>query len=126
MTMDSRILTAIRKIPRGKVTTYGAIARAAGFPGAPRRVAWILHRAVDLPWQRILGAGGEIKLRGDSAREQRFRLEMEGVTFRGRRVDMKKHEFKFAKPRTTAPKKRSESLGHRRPNDERPTANRRS
>ena len=99
--MDSRILTAIRKIPRGKVSTYGAIARAAGYPQAPRRVAWILHRSLDLPWQRILGAGGEIKLRGDSAREQRFRLEIEGVTFRGRRVDMKKHEFKFAKPRTT-------------------------
>jgi methylated-DNA-protein-cysteine methyltransferase related protein len=101
MTMDSRILAAIRKIPRGKVTTYGAIARAAGFPKAPRRVAWILHRSVDLPWQRILGAGGEIKLRGDSAREQRFRLEMEGVSFRGRRVDMKKHEFKFARLRAT-------------------------
>jgi methylated-DNA-protein-cysteine methyltransferase-like protein len=106
MTTDSRILAAIRKIPRGKVSTYGAIARAAGNPEAPRRVAWILHRSVDLPWQRILGAGGEIKLRGDSAREQRFRLEMEGVAFRGRRVDMKKHEFKFLKPRTTARKKK--------------------
>jgi methylated-DNA-protein-cysteine methyltransferase related protein len=101
MTTDSRILAAIRKIPRGKVSTYGAIARAAGAPGAPRRVAWVLHRSVDLPWQRILGAGGEIKLRGDSAREQRLRLEMEGVAFRGRRVDMKKHEFKFETKRTT-------------------------
>jgi methylated-DNA-protein-cysteine methyltransferase-like protein len=106
MTKDSRILAAIRKIPRGKVATYGAIARAAGSPQAPRRVAWILHRANDLPWQRILGAGGEIKLRGDSAREQRFRLEMEGVTFRGRRVDMKKHEFKFAEEKGTARQKK--------------------
>jgi methylated-DNA-protein-cysteine methyltransferase related protein len=110
MTMDSRILTAIRKIPRGKVSTYGAIARAAGFPGAPRRVAWILHRSVDLPWQRILGAGGEIKLRGDSAREQRFRLEMEGVTFRGSRVDMKKHEFKFAEPTAAVKQKKRTRL----------------
>jgi methylated-DNA-protein-cysteine methyltransferase-like protein len=100
MTMDSRILAAIRKIPRGKVSTYGAIARAAGYPGAPRRVAWVLHRSVDLPWQRVLGAGGEIKLRGDSAFEQRFRLEAEGVTFRGRRVDMKKHEFRFSGQKT--------------------------
>jgi len=106
MTMDSRILAAIRKIPRGKVSTYGAVARAAGAPGAPRRVAWILHRSVDLPWQRILGAGGEIKLRGDSAREQRLRLEMEGVTFRGRRVDMKKHEFKFSETKRTARQKK--------------------
>ena len=97
MTMHTRILDAIRKIPRGKVSTYGAIARAAGYPGAARRVAWTLHRSFDLPWQRILGAGGEIKLRGDSAVEQRLRLEAEGVTFRGRRVNMKQHEYKFAK-----------------------------
>ena len=50
-----------------------------------------------LPWHRVLGAGGEIKLRGHSAMEQRLRLEMEGVTFRGRRVDMVRHEFKFAR-----------------------------
>jgi methylated-DNA-protein-cysteine methyltransferase-like protein len=93
--MCSRILAAIRKIPRGKVSTYGAIARAAGYPGAARQVARALHGAVDLPWHRVLGAGGEIKLTGDSAFEQRFRLQAEGVAFRGRRVDMKRHEFKF-------------------------------
>jgi methylated-DNA-protein-cysteine methyltransferase related protein len=119
MTMDSRILAAIRKIPRGKVSTYGAIARAAGYPGAPRRVAWVLHRSVDLPWQRVLGAGGEIKLRGDSAFEQRFRLEAEGVTFRGRRVDMKKHEFKFGGLKTTKQRKKRDT----RPAGKRPTAN---
>lgn len=106
MTRDSRIRDTIRNIPRSRVSTYGAIARAAGQPGAARRVAWILHRSVDLPWQRVLGAGGEIKLRGDSAIEQRLRLESEGVTFRGRRVDMKKHEFKFVRLRTTASQKK--------------------
>jgi methylated-DNA-protein-cysteine methyltransferase related protein len=69
-------------------------------------VAWVLHRSVDLPWQRILGAGGKIKLRGDSAREQRLRLEMEGVTFRGRRVDMKNHEFKFSETKGKARKRK--------------------
>jgi methylated-DNA-protein-cysteine methyltransferase related protein len=123
MTMDSRILAAIRKIPRGKVTTYGAIARAAGFPGAPRRVAWILHRSLDLPWQRILGAGGEIKLRGDSAREQRFRLEMEGVTFRGRRVDMKKHEFKFPRLKNLNATKRKQKRTSRPAAGKRRTTN---
>jgi len=95
MAIETRILGAIRRIPRGKVSTYGAVARAAGFPGAARRVAWILHRSFGLPWHRVLGAGGEIKLRGDSAVEQRLRLEAEKVTFRGRRVDMRRHEFKF-------------------------------
>ena len=102
--MQARILAAIRKIPRGKVSTYGDVARAAGHPGAARRVAWTLHRSFGLPWQRVLGAGGEIKLRGDSAIEQRLRLEAEGVAFRGRRVDMKRHQFKF---RLSKPVRRS-------------------
>jgi len=96
--MRKRILAAIRTIPYGKVSTYGAIGGAAGFPGAARQVAWTLHRSFGLPWHRVVGAGGEIKLRGDSAIEQRLRLEAEGVAFSGRRVDMRRHEFKF--PRT--------------------------
>jgi methylated-DNA-protein-cysteine methyltransferase related protein len=89
-----RIEQTIRAIPRGKVSTYGGVARIAGFPGAARLVARILGKGYGLPWQRVLGAGGEIKLRGDSAMEQRFRLEAEGVRFRGRKVDMKAHEWK--------------------------------
>jgi methylated-DNA-protein-cysteine methyltransferase related protein len=95
--MRLRIERAIRKIPRGKVSTYGAIARAAGFPGAARQVAAVLRRGFELPWQRVLGAGGAIKLTGDSAMEQRLRLEAEGVRFRGRRVDMKACEWKFGR-----------------------------
>jgi methylated-DNA-protein-cysteine methyltransferase-like protein len=93
--MQSRILDKIRKIPRGKVSTYGAIARAAGFPGNARTVAQVLHSSLGLPWHRVLGAGGLIKLHGEPAMEQRFRLEAEGVIFRGRKVDMKAHEFHF-------------------------------
>ena len=96
----AHIRAAIRQIPRGKVSTYGAVARAAGFPGAARQVARALHSSVGLPWQRVLGSGGQIKLRGDSAMEQRFRLEAEGVPFRGKKVDMKAHEFRFAKKRS--------------------------
>ncbi len=95
--MRKRLLAAIQKIPRGKVSTYGAIARAAGYPGAARQVAWALHTSFGLPWHRVVGAGGEIKLRGESAIEQRLRLQAEGVAFRGRRVDMPQHEFRFAK-----------------------------
>lgn len=93
--MRLRIERAIRMIPRGKVSTYGAVAHGAGFPGAARQVAAALRRGFGLPWQRVLGSGGEIKLRGDSAIEQRLRLEAEGVRFRGRKVDMKQCEFKF-------------------------------
>jgi len=104
-----RIERAIRAIPRGKVCTYGGIAKAAGFPGAARQVAKVLRRSFGLPWQRVLGAGGEIKLRGDSAIEQRLRLESEGVRFRGRKVDMKSHEF--TRPLTKA----SDTRQKRRP-----------
>ena len=98
MSPQDRIRAAIREIPKGKVSTYGAVARAVGIPRAARQVARVLHRSFGLPWQRVLGAGGAIKLCGDSAIEQRLRLEAEGVRFRGRRVDMKAHEFLF--PRT--------------------------
>src|SRR5436309_14083356 len=98
--MQARIRAAIRQIPRSTVSTYGAVARAAGFGGAARQVARALHSSVGLPWQRVLGSGGQIKLRGDSAMEQRFQLEAEGVRFRGKKVDMKAHEFRFAKKRS--------------------------
>jgi methylated-DNA-protein-cysteine methyltransferase related protein len=95
--MRLRIERTIRTIPRGKVSTYGGVAKAAGFPGAARFVARVLHRGFELPWQRVLGAGGQLKLTGDSAIEQRLRLESEGVRFRGRKVDMKQCEFKFSR-----------------------------
>jgi methylated-DNA-protein-cysteine methyltransferase-like protein len=102
-TMRLKIERVIRSIPRGKVSTYGGIAKIAGYPGAARLVVRVLHRGYGLPWQRVLGAGGEIKLTGDSAIEQRLRLEAEGVRFRGRRVDMKSHEFRRQSSKTSAP-----------------------
>jgi methylated-DNA-protein-cysteine methyltransferase related protein len=105
MSMQNHIAAAIRKIPRGKVASYGSVARAAGHPGAARQVVAVLRRSFGLPWHRVLGAGGAIKLRGDSAIEQRLRLEAEGVAFRGRRVDMKRHKFKFPKKRSARNKR---------------------
>ncbi len=110
----SAIAATIRRIPEGKVSTYGAVAKAAGFPRGARLVARTLRGAYDLPWQRVLGAGGEIKLRGESALEQRFRLQAEGVAFRGRRVNMKLHEFVFQKserPRASSVRKSRASGG---------------
>ncbi|MBV6434358.1 MAG: DNA base-flipping protein [Bryobacteraceae bacterium] len=90
----SKVLAAVRRIPRGKVATYGDVAAAAGFPRAARGVAAALHQAGgSAPWQRVLGAGGRICLRGEDAFEQRLLLEAEGVRFRGARVDMKAHRF---------------------------------
>jgi methylated-DNA-protein-cysteine methyltransferase-like protein len=93
----ARVVRCIRALPAGMVSSYGAIARAAGWPGAARQVVRILQQVPGLPWHRVVGSGGAIKLGGEGAAEQRFRLRMEGVTFRGARVDMGKHEYKFPK-----------------------------
>jgi methylated-DNA-protein-cysteine methyltransferase-like protein len=84
----------IFSIPAGKVSTYGAVAAAAGYPRYHRVVARLLRTepADHLPWHRVLGAGGEIKLRGAAANEQRARLKLEGVQFVGKRVDMDRFE----------------------------------
>jgi methylated-DNA-protein-cysteine methyltransferase related protein len=98
------IRDTIRKIPKGKVSTYGGVAQAAGFPGCARQVVWALRNARGLPWHRVVGAGGKISLSGENALEQRLRLESEGVLFRGSRVWMEQHEhhFRTRAPRATA------------------------
>jgi len=95
----ARIVRSIRALPKGSVSTYGAIARAAGWPGAARQVVRVLRQVPGLPWHRVVGSGGAIKCLGEDAAEQRFRLQMEAVTFRGARVNMKLHEHKFPKAR---------------------------
>jgi methylated-DNA-protein-cysteine methyltransferase related protein len=94
---DLQFYKVIRSIPAGRVSTYGRVAAAAGFPLYHRAVAKFLRGELSssLPWQRVVGAGGEIKLRGDAALEQRRRLEAEGVAFIGKRVDMEKFEYEF-------------------------------
>jgi methylated-DNA-protein-cysteine methyltransferase-like protein len=91
---DDAFRRIIRSVPRGKVSTYGKVAAAAGYPLYHRAVARLLRNAPlqGLPWQRIVGVGGEIKLRGEAAAEQRLRLTMEGVRFRGKRVNMEIYE----------------------------------
>jgi methylated-DNA-protein-cysteine methyltransferase-like protein len=101
--MLSIIRDTIRKIPKGKVATYGDVAKAAGFPGSARQVVWALQKSRGLPWHRVLGAGGKIRLPGESGLEQRLRLETEGVAFRGGHVWMEKHQHKF--PRAKARKR---------------------
>ena len=93
---DAAFRKAIRQIPRGKVATYGQVAAAAGYPLYHRHVAAMLRRSHGtLPWQRVIGAGGFIKLKYEAGLEQRTRLEMEGVRFLGKRVDMVEHQHRF-------------------------------
>ncbi len=98
------IRDTVRKIPKGQVSSYGEVAKAAGFPGRARQVVWALRAARGLPWHRVVGAGGKILLPGENGLEQRLRLETEGVAFRAGRVWMEKHQYQFAP--VAAPKKR--------------------
>src|SRR6516162_4169972 len=98
--MLPEIRKVVAKIPKGKVATYGAVARAAGYDGAARQVAWALRGADGkLPWHRVLGAGGRIRLPGESGMEQRLRLQAEGIEFRGGKVRMDLHAFRFPRAR---------------------------
>jgi methylated-DNA-protein-cysteine methyltransferase-like protein len=94
---DAAFRKAIRQIPRGKVATYAQVAAAAGYPLYHRQVARLLRQAPtgSLPWQRVVGAGGQIKLQFEAGMEQRTRLEMEGVRFHGKRIDMVEHQHRF-------------------------------
>ena len=93
---DTAIRRVVRSIPRGMVATYGEVAAASGYPLYHRLVVRILRNAGDrLPWQRVVGSGGQIRLQGEAGFEQRRRLEMEGVGFRGKRVDMATHHHEF-------------------------------
>jgi methylated-DNA-protein-cysteine methyltransferase related protein len=79
-------------IPRGRVSTYGAVARAAGLPGRARQAGYALRVAGDslaLPWHRVVGAGGRIAFppASRSAREQARRLRAEGVRVAAGRVE---------------------------------------
>jgi len=86
------ILDVVCAIPRGYVSTYGAVARAAGLPGRARLTGLALKRApenLNIPWHRVLGAGGRIVFPkySDSYREQAQRLRAEGVRVCSGRVD---------------------------------------
>jgi methylated-DNA-protein-cysteine methyltransferase-like protein len=95
------IYAVVRKIPRGRVATYGQIAALAGFPRAPRLAGYALYalpEGTSLPWHRVVGAGGRLtlgRLSPAGALTQRMRLEREGVTFDARgRVRMEMHGWK--------------------------------
>jgi methylated-DNA-protein-cysteine methyltransferase related protein len=96
LSRDEAMRRVILSIPKGKVATYGQVAAAAGYPLYHRAAAKLLRQSHgDLPWHRVVGAGGEIKTKYEHAQEQRLRLELEGVTFRGNRVALEEHQHVF-------------------------------
>lgn len=91
----SKICAAIARVPRGRVCSYGGIARVAGLPGRARLVGTVLRNSAAkprLPWFRILTASGKLAFPEGSEpyAEQRRRLEAEGVRFVNGRVDLRR------------------------------------
>lgn len=85
------IWDVVAMIPRGRVRSYGDVARAAGLPGRARQAGYALRvmpQDLHLPWHRVVGAGGRIAFPKDSAhfREQSRRLRTEGVAVKQGRV----------------------------------------
>jgi len=93
--MFEAMLKTVRRIPKGKVATYGDVAAASGFPGCARQVVWALRAGKNVPWHRVLGAKGIIRLNGESGFEQKLRLRSEKVLVSGDRVDLKQFGHKF-------------------------------
>jgi len=93
-----RIWATVDCIPRGRVATYGQVAKEAGLPGHARQVGYAMKNlpsGTDLAWHRVLNAKGEISARsatGAPSREQIRRLAAEGVELNARgRVDLKRY-----------------------------------
>ena len=94
MTTYQRIYSAVRRIPRGRVATYGQIAELAGLEGHARQVGYALHNLPSgsgVPWHRVINARGEISARrgSDWGELQRRLLEAEKVKFDAKgRIDL--------------------------------------
>jgi len=85
------IWEVVAQLPRGRVSTYGDVAREAGLPGRARQAGYALKHMPDgmhLPWHRVVGAGGKIVFppRSSAYREQTRRLRSEGVKIENGRV----------------------------------------
>jgi methylated-DNA-protein-cysteine methyltransferase related protein len=103
----------VKRIPRGRVTTYGEIARALKVPGGARVVGYAMAGCPNgrgIPWHRVVGAGGRLIIREPYASKQRRLLESEGVDVGLRSIDMGRFHWSPKK----APKKRPKATGRKR------------
>jgi len=96
---DSYLLIwrTVTRIPRGKVASYGTVARLSGLPRRARLAGYALHHVPpgsEIPWHRVINAGGKISLPGKRGHEQEMLLAREGIVFLRGKVDMKRFQWK--------------------------------
>ncbi len=95
---SENVIAIIKRIPKGKVMTYGQIATGAGNRWGARQVVRILSsmsNAYDLPWHRVINSQGRIGLSGVYGTIQRQKLESEGIEFDSDRIDLEKYLFRL-------------------------------
>lgn len=97
------LYVVLSQVPEGTVVTYGQLAEMAGLGRAARWVGRTLSQLPEgsqLPWHRVIGAGGRISLAAGTVggEEQRARLRAEGVTFMNNRVDIRRHGWRPMDP----------------------------
>jgi methylated-DNA-protein-cysteine methyltransferase-like protein len=112
-TFFRRVVTLIKKIPHGKVATYGQVAALAGNPRSARQIAWVLHtfsEKKNLPWHRVINREGTISLPRYGGYElQRALLIEEGVEFDAHdRIDLARFQWRPQKRRGAKAKSGSE------------------
>jgi len=107
----ARIHAVVRRIPRGRVATYGQVAALAGLAGHARQVGYALHALAEdsaVPWQRVVNTRGEVSPRRTPGWDglQRALLEREGIAFDARgRIDLERRRWR---PRAPARQGRAE------------------
>ena len=99
--LHERILEVVARVPRGRVATYGQVARMAGLPRQARLVGYAMHALpseTKIPWHRVVNAHGMVSTTGEHAVRQQRLLQREGVRFDERgRIDLDRFQWK---PRT--------------------------
>jgi methylated-DNA-protein-cysteine methyltransferase related protein len=98
----------VQRIPRGRVLTYGALARALRLPGGARAAGHAMAACPSgkgIPWHRVVGAGGKLLIREPYSSLQRKLLESEGVALSESRLDLKRYLWNGPKKSRTGAKK---------------------
>ncbi len=107
----------VKSIPRGRVLTYGQVARATRLPGGARTAGRAMAGCPSgkgIPWHRVLGSGGRILIREPLAQLQRQLLVSEGVRLIGNRVDLRLHGWQPRKGKVGREKREGKARPTRR------------
>jgi|SRR5579863_326164 len=108
----------VKRIPRGRVTTYGDLARALRLRGGARAVGYAMAACPNgrgIPWHRVVAAGGRLSIPEPHGSLQRRLLETEGLAIDGQRVDIEQYFWSPAKRKRATRNRKRAKVGKRRP-----------